>query len=203
MRGRRRRSPQALPSARRHVGVRRAGAHGAAVQPALSADRWPGKLRLGRWRSSGRVSIHRVQVDAAGGADARGHRQGHRRFHSELRRSASGARDSAGAVSEPAGERLRRHRGRDGDQHPAAQSRRDLRRAAGVDQQTRHHARGNSRHRARPRFSDRRAIAGPQGDPRGLPHRPRHAHHAGSGGHRDRQAQLRARRSSFARFRTR
>ncbi len=77
-----------------------------------------------------------------------------------------------------------------GDQHPAAQSRRDLRRAAGVDQQARHHARRNSRHRARPRFPDRRATARPPGDSRGVSHRPRHAHDARSGGHRDRQAQL-------------
>ena len=156
MRRRRRRGAQAVPSARRHGGLRLAGAHGAAVQPALPADRRPGKFRIGRRRSARRVSIHRVQADAAGRADARRHRQGHRRFRPELRRLAHGARHSAGAVSESAGERIRRHRGRHGDQYPAAQSRRGLRRAARADQQARHHARGNPRHHTRPGFSDRR-----------------------------------------------
>ena len=41
-------------------------------------------------------------------------------FVAELRRLAPGARHPAGAISEPARERLGRHRGRDGDQHPAA-----------------------------------------------------------------------------------
>ena len=49
-------------------------------------------------------------------------------FTPELRRVAAGAADPAGAVPEPARERLRRHRGRHGDQHPAAQPARDDRR---------------------------------------------------------------------------
>ena len=36
----------------------------------------------------------------------------------------AGAEGPAGALSQPAGQRRRRHRGRHGDQHPAAQSRR-------------------------------------------------------------------------------
>ena len=40
-------------------------------------------------------------------------------------------------ISEPAGQRLRRHRGRHGDQHSAAQSRRGLRRAPRADQEPR------------------------------------------------------------------
>ena len=40
----------------------------------------------------------------------------------------AGAEGSAGALPEPSGQRLRRHRGRHGDQHPAAQSDRSLQR---------------------------------------------------------------------------
>ena len=55
---------------------------------------------------------------------ARRHRQGHRRFPAELRQLRERAVGSSGEVSEPAGQRRRRHRGRHGHQHPAAQSRR-------------------------------------------------------------------------------
>ena len=47
-------------------------------------------------------------------------RQGHRRFPGQLRQFRARAGGDAGAVSEPAGQRRRRHRGRHGDQHPAA-----------------------------------------------------------------------------------
>ena len=60
--------------------------------------------------------------------DAARHRREHRRLHAQLRRVAPGAADPAGALPEPARERLGRHRGRDGDQHPAAQPARDDRR---------------------------------------------------------------------------
>ena len=49
-------------------------------------------------------------------------------FTRQLRRVAAGAADPAGALPEPARERLRRHRGRHGHQHPAAQPARDDRR---------------------------------------------------------------------------
>ena len=41
-----------------------------------------------------------------------------------------------------------------------------------------------------PDFPTGGQLLGPPGDSPGVPHRPRYAHHAGSGGHRDRQAQL-------------
>ena len=53
--------------------------------------------------------------------DAARHRQGHGRLRAQLRRVAPGADGPAGALPEPAGQRLRRHRGRHGHQHPAAQ----------------------------------------------------------------------------------
>ena len=42
-------------------------------------------------------------------------------FHGQLRRPQPGADGPAGALPEPAGQRLGRHRGRHGHQHPAAQ----------------------------------------------------------------------------------
>ena len=50
-----------------------------------------------------------------------GSRQGDRRLHAELRRDDRRADGSSGAVSEPARQRLGRHRRRHGDQRPAAQ----------------------------------------------------------------------------------
>ena len=58
-------------------------------------------------------------------------------FSRQLRRLAAGARGPAGPASESADQRLRRNRGRDGDQHPAAQPDRGLRRAAEADQESR------------------------------------------------------------------
>ena len=48
-----------LPPARRPGGVRRAGAHGAGLLAALSADRRPGQLRLARRRRRGGDALHR------------------------------------------------------------------------------------------------------------------------------------------------
>ena len=50
------------------------------------------------------------------------------RLRAELRRQGAGADGAADARAEPAGERLLGHRGRHGDQHPAAQPRRSGRR---------------------------------------------------------------------------
>ena len=53
------------------------------------------------------------------------HRQGDRRLRRQLRRHAEAAVGPAGQAPEPAGQRRVRHRRRHGDQHPAAQPRRD------------------------------------------------------------------------------
>ena len=55
--------------------------------------------------------------------DAPRHRHGHRRVRAELRRVAQGAAHAPVALPEPARERLHGHRGRHGDEHPAASSR--------------------------------------------------------------------------------
>ena len=56
------------------------------------------------------------------------HRQGNGRLRAELRRQGEGADGPADADPEPADQRLVRHRGRHGDQHPAAQPHRSHRR---------------------------------------------------------------------------
>ena len=92
------------------------------------ADRPPGQLRLDRRRPARRHAVHRGPARPARDGDAPRHRQGDRRLHPELRRLRAGADRPAGALPEPAGQRLRRHRRRDGDEHPAAQPRRGDRR---------------------------------------------------------------------------
>ena len=75
--------------------------------------------------------LTKISADAA-----RRHRQGHRRFPGQLRQPRPRTDGSAGQVSQPSGQRRRRHRGRHGDQHPAAQSRRSHRRLRGADRQS-------------------------------------------------------------------
>ena len=78
----------------------------------------------------GRGPLHRGQAGGARDRADRRDRRGHRRLRRDVRRSGPGADGPAGAVPEPARQRRRRHRGRHGDQHPAAQPRRDHRRRA-------------------------------------------------------------------------
>ena len=104
---------------------------------------------------------------------ARRHRQGHRRFPAELRQLREGAVGSAGEIPEPSGQRRRRHRGRHGDQHPAAQSRRSHRRLRGADRQSRAHDRRSHQHRSGSGFPDRRHHPRTPGHPLGLSPRPR------------------------------
>ena len=148
----RRRDGQVSP-ARRSGDLRRAGAHGAGFLHAPAADRRAGQFRLGRRRSAGGHAVHRMPPRQVGDGTARGHRQGHRRFPGELRRQRERAGGPAGALPEPAGQRRRRHRGRHGDQHPAAQSRRGDRRRDRADRQSRARHRRSDRDRARARTS--------------------------------------------------
>ena len=124
----RRRHDGQVPSARRSRDLRRAGAHGAGLLHARAAHRRPGQFRLGRRRSAGGLPLHRGEAGPPRAGAARRSRQGHRRLQAELRREGAGAGRPAGALPEPARQRRGRHRGRHGDQHPAAQSRRDDRR---------------------------------------------------------------------------
>ena len=137
VRPRRRRRDGQLPPARRLGDLRHLGPAGAAVVAALPAGRRQRQLRLAGQRPAGRHALHRVPAGAAGDGDAARHRRGDRRLHAQLRRPLAGADGPAEPVPQPAGQRLRRHRGRHGDQHPAAQPARGRRRRAVVPRRTR------------------------------------------------------------------
>ena len=123
VRARRRRRDGELPPARRHRDLRRARPHGPVVLAHRPADRQARQLRLAR-RPAGRLPVHGVPAVAARDGDARRDRRGHGRLRAELRRVGQRADGRARAVPEPARERRAGDRGRDGDQHPAAQPRR-------------------------------------------------------------------------------
>ena len=101
-------------------------------------------------------SLHRVRLATRGQRAARRPRQGHGRLPAQLRQFRTRAGGAAGALSQPSGQRRRRHRRRHGDQHPAAQSRRGDRCLRSADRQSGAVDRGPDRHRAGPRFPDRR-----------------------------------------------
>ena len=125
---------------------------------ALSAHRRPGQLRLRRRRSARRVPVHRGPHDLGGDEPRRRYREGYCRLRPELRERAGGARavGDAVAAAESLGQRRERDRGRHGDQHPAAQPGRDLRRGDPSDRRPRHHHRGSHPHRQRAGLPNRR-----------------------------------------------
>ena len=73
-------------------------------------------------------AVHRGAPQGARRRHDDGSRQGDRRLHAQLRRDDRRADRPAGAVPEPAGQRIGRHRRRHGDQRPAAQPARGDRR---------------------------------------------------------------------------
>ena len=96
----------------------------------------------------------------------------------DFRDNYDGTPDRAGraarALPEPAGQRVERHRGRHGDQHPAAQHRTSCRRLPAPDQDARRARRHAAELRARPGFPDRRRHRRAAREHRaGLPHRAR------------------------------
>ena len=94
-------------------------------------------------------------------------------FVPELRRVRAAARRPAQPVPEPAGQRLRRHRGRHGHEHPAAQPGRDDRRGRALPGQPRVHAGRPDEVRQGARLPDRRHDHGPPGHQGRLRDRPR------------------------------
>ena len=113
-----------ISSAWRPVDLRRAGAHGAGFLDAHAADRRPGQFRFGRRRSARSHRYTEVRLEQRRRGAARRYRQGHRRLSGQLRQLRTRAGGVAGALSQSSRQRRQRHRGRDGDQYPAAQSRR-------------------------------------------------------------------------------
>ena len=98
---------------------------------------------------------------------------------------------------EPARQRLLGHRGRHGDQHPAAQPRRGGRRLPGAARRTRHCAIDELiKIVPAPDFPTARHHLRRRGRARGLPHRPRPRRHARAHALRGDRARASARRSS-------
>ncbi len=169
----RRRRHRQVPPARRPVGLRHAGAHGAGLLDAPHAGRRPGQLRLGRRRQRRGDALHRDPAGQDRARDARRSRQGDRRLRPELRRQRVRAAGHAVEAAEPAGQRRRRHRRRHGDQHPAAQPQRGGRRLPAPAEEPGSVDRRADGDHPGARLPHRRHHPRPGRRARGLPHRPR------------------------------
>ena len=193
----RRRGHGQVPPARRLGDLRHAGADGAGLLAALHAGRRPGELRLDRRRPGGGDAVHRGPPRPAGDRAAARHRRRHRRLRPQLRRIDAGAAGPAGALPEPAGQRHLGDRGRDGDQHPAAQPARGRRRGRRLHRRPGDRPRRPDGAHQRPGLPRRRHHE-PRGDPRrlrlgprqhqGPRPRPRRAAEGGQGGDRRHRA---------------
>ena len=174
IRARRRRRHRQIPPARRYRGVRHHRAHGAAVLDALSAGRRPGQLRLGRWRHARRpcatpkCACRESRTSCWPTSTRKPSISSPNYDESEHEPSVLPARVPNllinGAV---------RHRGRHGDQHPAAQSDRDRQRLPGAARRSGAAAGGADAAHSGPGFPDRRHHQRRAGDRHRLPHRPR------------------------------
>ena len=156
MRPRGRRRHGQVPSARRPGDLRRDGADGAGLRRALSAGRGAREFRQYRRRRRGGHALHRGPADALRARSPRRNRRGRGRFPPQLRRHRRRAGGAAGERSKPALQRRKRYRRGHGDQHPAAQPRRGVRRRAPSDRTPRCPEREAGRSGARARLSDRR-----------------------------------------------
>ena len=152
-RTRRRRGHGQVPPARRLARLRRAGPPGAGP----FTMRYPLVDGQGNFGSvdndppaAMRYTEARLSRDRS--RNPRRHRQEHGRLPAELRRHARAAEGPARAPAEPAAQRRFRHRRRPGDEHPAAQPRRDLRRHRAAHRQPRRDHGRADRHRQGPDF---------------------------------------------------
>ncbi len=130
------------------------------------------ELRLGRRRPGRCVALHRGAPRLVRDGDAARHRGRDRGPRAELRRLRAGAARAAQSVPEPAGQRRRRHRGRHGHEHPAAQPRRGDRRGGAHDRSPGRDGRGPHEVREGAGFPDGRLDhrqAGHQGRVRDRP----------------------------------
>ena len=174
----RRRRDRQIPPAWRAGDLRRDGADGAGLCDAPAADRRPGQFRLDGRRPAGGLPLHRGAARPRRRHAARRSRQGHRRVPAELRRHRAGAQGPAGRLSEHPGQWRQRHRGRHGDQHPAAQSRRGHRRLLRLSRQPGDYDRRADAVRPGAGFSDRRDHHGARRHACRLPDRARRRRHA-------------------------
>ena len=154
--------------ARRRAGVRRPGAHGPALQPALSAGGWPGQLRLGRRRSARGHALHRSAPGAHQRRAARRHRERNRRLHSQFRRDRARADRPPDAHSQPAGQWRQRHRRGHGHEYSAAQPERDHRSRRPACREARRLAQGTDEIGSRSGLPHRRLHRRPRRNRAGL-----------------------------------
>ena len=152
--------------------------------------------------TAGGHALHRVPAGATRRRTAGRHRQGHGRLPAQLRREGTRADGAAVAHPEPAGQRLGRHRGRHGDQHPAAQLSEIIDATRRADRQPRAHRRPADGDRAGAGLPDRRHDPRHAGIGRGLSHRPR-PHQGARDTARSRPTRTAARRSSSPKSPTR
>ena len=171
----RRRGDGQLPPARRLGDLRHARAHGAGLLHALPARRRPGQLRLDRRRPRRGHALHR-------GAPRRAWRWRCCATSTWTRSTSCPTttarkqepRRPAGALPEPARQRLVRHRRRHGDEHPAAQPARGRSTRRSPSSTTRTiTVEGLMRHVKGPDFPTGGIILGRAGHPRRLRDRPR------------------------------
>ncbi len=148
-------------------------------------------------------ALHRSADGAHHARAARRHRQGDGRLRPELRRERARAVGAADANAELARERVVRHRGRHGHEHPAAQPRRDHRRVPGAAQRSEGHDRGPDQARAGARFPDRGPNPRHPGRRERLHERPRPDLHPRAHPHRAARDRKAAKRSSSPSCRTR
>ena len=177
-----------LPPARRRGHLRHPRAHGAAVHAPRAARGRLGQLRIARRRRRRRHALHRVPAGRDQRRAAARDRRGDGRLPAELRRHAPGAGGAAGPRAEPARQRRHRHRGRDGDQHPAPQPGRGRHGARQSARRPGSQQRPAGPRRPRPGFPDRRAVGEHRrGADADLHHRKRHGARPGHVGGRRRR----------------
>ena len=149
--------------------LRGPGPHGPGLLPAPSAHRRTRQLRRHRTgRGTGGHALHRVPAGHARPRADERHRRGDGRLRGQLRRHRRRAVGPAGAVPEPAGQRITGHRRRHGHQHPAAQPRRGHRRHHPPARAPRGDPRRPDGVRQGPRLPDRGADPRAPGDSRRL-----------------------------------
>ncbi len=180
---RRRRAGQVSP-ARRQLGLRRDGAHGAGFLHAPAADRRAGEFRLDRRRPPAAMRYTEARLSSLGESCSKTST----RTPSTCRRTST-ARCASQRCCRPASPTcsstalpVSRWACRP---ISAAQPGRGDRRLHGADRRSGLEHRGSDRHRAGARFPDRRHHSRAGGHPRRLPSRPRLHHHARQGRDRD------------------
>ncbi len=110
-----------VPPARRRADLRRPRPDGAGLLAPAPVGRPARQLRVGRRRPACGIPLHGGPAGADRDGAAPRHRFRDRRLRPQLRRLRRAAGRPSLALPEPVGERLRRDRGRDGHEHPAAQ----------------------------------------------------------------------------------